>query len=257
MKFCLLASGSKGNCLYLEHQGRALLVDCGLSAKETLRRLELRGLDPAGIEAIVVTHEHNDHTKGVRVTAKRLGGIPVMVTPATASKVKWGGPVDLRDIKAGKDFQAAGFKLHPFTVPHDAVDTVGLVMEADGVRLGLATDLGRVTKLAANRLVACRALIIESNHDPEMLAQGPYPPWLKQRIRGRQGHLSNEQGAELIADLHHADLAQVVLAHLSEENNNPELARTATGRVLDSLHCGAELRVAGQREPTDVIKLSE
>ena len=255
MKFCLLASGSKGNCLYVEQGGKALLVDCGLSAKETLRRLELRGLDPAAVEGIVVTHEHGDHVRGVRVTAKRLGGVPVMTTTGTASQAKWGGPVEVSPITAGRDFRLAGFTLHPFTLPHDAADHIGLVIEANGTRLGLATDLGQATKLAANRLAGCRALIIEANHDPVMLAEGKYPPWLQQRIRSSHGHLSNQQGADFIAQLHHGELAQVVLAHLSQENNDPGLARRLAAAVLEGLHSRTGLAVAGQHEPTEVIEI--
>lgn len=255
MKFCLLASGSKGNCLYVEQDGKALLVDCGLSAKETMRRLELRGLNPSAIEGIVVTHEHSDHVRGVRVTANRLGGVPVMTTTGTATQAKWGGPLEVTSITAGREFRLAGFTLHPFTLPHDAADPVGLVLEGGGTRLGLATDLGQATKLAANRLTGCRALIIEANHDPILLAEGKYPPWLQQRIRSRHGHLSNQQGADFIARLHHADLAQVVLAHLSEENNDPDLALNLAAGVLEGLHSRTGLKVASQHEPTEVIEI--
>ncbi len=254
LTFCLLASGSKGNSLYVSAGETAVLIDCGLSAKQTLLRLERRGLSASKIKAIVITHEHGDHLRGVRVLAKRLG------VPALATGRTWAAGTDTRGtrhqaMEAGREFQVDGLSIHPFTISHDAVDPVGLVISAGTSRLGLATDLGVATKLVRARLAGCQGLILEHNHDLEMLGKGPYPQWLKQRVRSREGHLSNEQGAQLLAELHHAQLRQVVLAHLSETNNTPELARQAAGRVLLELGSQARLSVAGQYEPSQVFQL--
>lgn len=254
LSFCVLASGSKGNSLYVSTGDSAVLVDCGLSAKQTLLRLELRGLSPHKIKAILITHEHGDHLRGVRVLAKRLR------IPALATERTWAAGRDTRGtrhqaIKAGEEFQVDGLSIHPFTISHDAADPVGMVISAGTSRLGLATDLGVVTKLVKARLAGCQGLILEHNHDLDMLARGPYPHWLKQRVRSRDGHLSNEQGAQLLAELHHQQLQQVLLAHLSETNNSPELARQAAARVLSELDSSAKLSVAQQSQPSEVFEI--
>lgn len=254
IRFCLLASGSKGNCIYVQAGGSAVLVDCGLSARQTVLRLEARGLSPRLIRAIILTHEHRDHVQGVRVTAKRLG-VPVMSTGATWQAVCDQGRTRQHAIRAGRPFLIDGLALHPFAISHDAADPVGLVISAGSSRLGVATDLGAVTHLVRHHLAGCQGLILEHNHDPQMLAQGPYQQWLKQRVRSAQGHLSNEQGAELLAELHHPQLRQVVLAHLSEVNNRPELARQAAGQALGGLGSAARVAVAGQYEPSEVLEI--
>ncbi|MEW5913650.1 MAG: MBL fold metallo-hydrolase [Thermodesulfobacteriota bacterium] len=254
MRFCLLGSGSKGNCLYVEADQCALLVDCGLSARQTLTRLETRGLSPHLIRAIVLTHEHRDHVAGLRVLAQRLR-VPVMCTGPTWCRVPDRGALRPQAIVAGQAFAVDGLSLQPFSVSHDAVDPVGLVISAGSARLGLATDLGVVTHLVRQRLAGCQGLILEHNHDPQMLAQGPYQQWLKQRVRSNQGHLSNEQGAELLAGLLHGQLRQVVLAHLSEVNNRPELAGRAAAQALQDGGSAARLSVAGQHEPGEVLEI--
>ncbi len=218
----VLASGSSGNCCYLETSAGALLVDAGLSARETLRRLKELGRDPARVEAILVTHEHIDHARGVRVLARQLG-VPVRGTAGTLDALPEEVP-GARELPSGESERMGGFTVSPFSLPHDAADPVGFVLEAGGVRVGVATDLGCVTGLARERLAGCGALVLESNHDERMLMEGPYPWHLKQRIRSRRGHLSNGDAAEMLAGLWHRRLRAVVLAHLSETNNLPRLA---------------------------------
>ncbi len=255
LRFCFLASGSKGNCLYLESDGRALLIDCGISRRQVFLRMEAAGLKPSSLEAIVLTHEHGDHVRGVRVLSQKLGGLPVLATAATAAACRLDGPVAFETFEAGGRFQAAGMELTAFSLPHDAADPVGLVVANHSARLGVATDLGKPTALVKNRLAGCGALVLECNHDPGLLANGPYPPWLKQRVASRHGHLSNQQGAELLAELHHQGLRRVVLAHLSETNNTPALAAAGAADCLGRLDSRAALAVAGQYRPTEVMEI--
>ncbi len=252
--FCVLASGSRGNATYVRSGQTAVLIDCGLSARELLRRLDLAGLEAGRLKAIVITHEHRDHISGARVLAGRLR-LPVLATKKT-----WAACGDMRATRhqaftAGQAFSIDDLGLQAFSIPHDAVDPVGLVISAGAARLGVCTDLGQAPALVSQRLGGCQALVLESNHDPEMLAEGPYPPWLKQRVRSRHGHLSNQQGAELLAQVHHGELSQVVLAHLSEVNNRPDLAALAAGQALERLGSRSVLCLARQDAPTPVMEI--
>jgi phosphoribosyl 1,2-cyclic phosphodiesterase len=254
LSYCLLASGSKGNAVYVRAGSTAVLIDCGLSARELLRRLELAGLAADGLQAILITHEHRDHMAGARVLAKRLR-LPVLATKAT-----WAACGDMQATRhqafaAGESFSLGSLTLQPFSTPHDAADPVGLVISARAARLGLCTDLGQALGLVERRLTGCQALILESNHDPQLLAQGPYPPWLKQRVRSRHGHLSNQQSAELLGKLHHPELERVTLAHLSETNNRPELAAQAAAGALAGLGSRTVVGLAAQDAPTPVLEL--
>lgn len=254
LSYCLLASGSKGNAIYVASGPTAILVDCGLSARELVRRLEISGLKAESLSAILITHEHRDHMTGARVLAKRLR-LPVLATRAT-----WAACGDMLETRhqpfaAGEAFNLGCLSLQPFSTPHDAADPVGLVISAGAARLGLCTDLGQALGLVERRLAGCQALILESNHDPELLAQGPYPPWLKQRVRSRHGHLSNQQSAELLSRLHHPELGQVTLAHLSETNNRPELAAQAAAQALEGLDSRTVVGLARQDAPTPVMEL--
>ncbi|ADK84270.1 beta-lactamase [Desulfarculus baarsii DSM 2075] len=254
LRFCVLASGSKGNATYIEGDGGAILVDAGLSARELQRRMAMAELDPGEIQAVVLTHEHGDHCRGVRVLARRLG-VPVLATPKTWAQVQDKKGVAFEPIQAGQALEYCGLHLQPFSVSHDAADPIGLTIGCGGARLGLCTDLGVATKLVQTRLGGCHALILEANHDPEMLSQGPYPPWLKQRVRSRVGHLSNHDSAQLLTELMHVGLGQVVLAHLSETNNFPELARRAAEGVVRWAGLNTRVEVAAQGEPTPVLEV--
>lgn len=251
IRFCVLSSGSKGNAIWVESGGRALLVDAGLSGKELVRRMNLAGLDPARLEGILVTHEHRDHVHGVGVMARRFK-IPVYINEATMIAADYLlGPVRPVLFRTGADTEIAGLNVHPFSISHDSADPVGFTFENSGSRLGLATDLGVATNLVRERLAGCHGLILESNHDLKMLMEGPYPWETKRRVKSRHGHLSNEDAAELLASLAHSGLSQVVLAHLSQTNNLPELALECVGSAVS----GLPLTAARQDEPGPVVEL--
>jgi len=233
MRFCVLASGSKGNAAWIEAGGEAVLVDAGLSGRELIRRMTLAGLEPDRLKAILVTHEHRDHVLGVGVLARRWG-LPVYINEATLDRSRpIIGSIKPHLFSTGTDFAVGEFQIHPFSLSHDAADPVGLTFERNGTRLGLATDLGVATNLVRERLSGCRALILEANYDDQMLTEGPYPWETKRRVRSRHGHLSNENAAELLADVAHAGLIKVVLAHLSQTNNTADLALQCFGQRLE------------------------
>lgn len=233
MKFCVLGSGSKGNCTYIESGDTAILIDAGFSGREIERRLAAVGADPGRLDAILITHEHGDHLRGVGVLSRRYR-LPVYANPATFRAA--GRDLDnltaYREFEAGSSFTCRGLTIHPFSVSHDAADPVGFLM-GDGRRsFGYCTDTGVVSRLMAHRLAGCAALVLESNHDPEMLRTGPYPASLQQRVRSKTGHLANQTAADFLADLLHDRLEHVVLAHISETNNRPHLVKESVARVL-------------------------
>ncbi|HEX9861296.1 MAG TPA: MBL fold metallo-hydrolase [Nitrospirota bacterium] len=230
---CALASGSKGNCIYIECGKTRILVDAGLSKREIRGRLARIGVTPEQISGIVVSHEHADHIKGVGVMARGFG-IPVYMTGRTLSSTygRLGNGIEVREFGPGEPFQVGDIYVEPFSTPHDAADPAGFAFHHGGVKLGFATDLGYATRLVIERLKGSDMLFIESNHDPVMLKEGPYPWMLKQRVAGKEGHLSNDDAGRLLGELLHPGLMHVVLAHLSETNNLPELAYNTTRDVL-------------------------
>ena len=235
MKFCVLASGSKGNATYLESGDTRILIDAGMSGIELQRRLATIGIELSDIDAILVTHEHNDHIHGVGVLSRR-SRIPVYANPATfaaASKTVQ-KLYSTREFGTGESFQLDNLEIHPFAISHDAQDPVGFRISDGRVSFGYCTDTGKVSQLIRHRLRACQALVLESNHDIEMLQNGAYPPYLKQRIRSSQGHLDNMEASSFLKDLLHEKLEHVVLAHLSEENNHPEIAYQTAVKTLNS-----------------------
>jgi len=226
-----LGSGSRGNATLVELKHARLLVDAGLSARTLTRRLELVGVRPTQIDAILLSHEHQDHASGVERFSKRHG-IPVVCAVATLEALDLapqhlGGWVPLPE-----DGRVAfgPVEVQAFPVPHDAAAPVGYVITGDGLRLGFATDLGHVTTLVLERLRGCHLLFVESNYDPQMLQGGSYPWSIKQRVAGRMGHLSNAAAAAVIRNAVDDACQAVVLAHLSENNNRPQLARRAVAR---------------------------
>ncbi len=235
MRFASLGSGSRGNALLVEAGGVRLLVDCGFAVRETERRLALLGVAPGDLSAILVTHEHSDHIRGVAALARRHG-IPVWATPGTWGRQSASAVEQLHLISGlGPGFQVAGIWVEPFPIPHDAREPCHFVLESGGRRLGLLTDSGCVTPHIRDRLRECDALMLECNHDSEMLRRGPYPPFLRARVAGDFGHLGNHQAAELVSSMPCRRLSSLLLAHLSDKNNRPELARQALLAVDASL----------------------
>jgi phosphoribosyl 1,2-cyclic phosphodiesterase len=318
VRFTVLASGSKGNSTVVTGGQTRILVDAGLSCRELFKRMTAAGEDPATLDAIIVTHEHQDHINGLAVTARKLG-IPVYFTEAThrawmrwltprrqmtyaqwleqcrqqaAARQAEAEPVEcecddaeseatvtqaepttpeagkpesakpdptwlpsVEYFQAGKPFRIGDIAVSPFTIPHDATDPVGFVFEAEGVRMALATDLGYVPPNVKAQLKKLDLLMLESNHDLEMLRDGPYPWQVKQRVLSRVGHLSNDATAEFLASEYDGQATYVILGHLSESNNLPELARVAAERALSN-HASLlanRLMLAAQGEPLSSI----
>ena len=233
IRLCHLGSGSSGNCLWLEDGDGALLLDAGFSAREITRRMRAAGLDPRRVRGIVVSHEHGDHARGVGVLARALK-VPVHINrPSHEAAQAMIGAVDhVVFFETGDSFALAGFTVSSFPVAHDSADPCAFVFERGGLTVAAVTDTGVVTTLIRERLRGAGYLVVEANHDPAMLQAGPYPWPLKQRIASRSGHLSNEDCAELLAEVAHADLRGVTFAHLSETNNNPDLVRLIAREAL-------------------------
>ncbi len=287
----MLASGSKGNSTLVSSSRTRILVDAGLSCRELLKRMQMANEDPAAIDALLITHEHQDHVQGVAVLARKLG-VPVYFTQAThRAWMRWmmphkrityaawlaqrqqdlaqkqqtaavpadedilcadGAPEPMQEeprpeeiksedpcrlpgveyFAAGTGFLIGDIAITPFTIPHDAADPVGFVFEADGVRMAIATDLGYMPPNVKMAIRNCDVLMLESNHDLEMLRDGPYPWSVKQRVMSRVGHLSNEAASDFLEKNYDGNASYVVLAHLSECNNLPELARVTAERAL-------------------------
>jgi phosphoribosyl 1,2-cyclic phosphodiesterase len=264
MRLIVLGSGSSGNALYIESGATGVLVDAGLSARETARRMTEVGVDATRLDAIVVTHEHADHVKGVRVMSKTTSA-PVFISEATREESRfpnagegicWG-----ESISSSQPFQIGPLDFHPFTIPHDGVDTFAFTVESSGVKVAVVTDLGYITQLVAERLRGSDLIIIESNHDRDMLKVGPYPWPLKQRIASNTGHLSNDETARWIREEFDGRASHLVLAHLSRQCNHPELARLSAIQALDThgslFYPDAERRVkvAHQDRPTGWFEL--
>jgi len=233
MRICVLGSGSKGNATYIESAGAAILIDNGFSGREVEKRLAAIGASGAGLSAILVTHEHGDHVRGVGVLSRKWR-LPVFANRETvaAAGELLGRLHDLREISTGTPFTTGDLRVHPFAVSHDAADPMGFVVANGNWRVGYCTDTGTVSRLMRQRLSGCDCLILESNHDPELLRNGPYPPALQQRVRSKTGHLANQTAADFLAELDHAHLQHVCLAHLSAANNRPELALRVAAEVL-------------------------
>ena len=236
LRFRSLASGSSGNATLIEgsdglHRTR-VLVDCGLGLRQLMARLAVEGIGPADLHGIFITHEHGDHIGCAPMLVARYG-VPLWTSAGTAQYAAFAGLESaLNLVRDGQVFAIGGLQLHPFTVPHDAREPLQLRC-TDGDRvLGLMTDIGHVTGHALAALAGCHALVLESNHDVELLAQSRYPDFLKRRVGGQHGHLSNVQAAAALGALHHDRLNTVVAAHLSERNNRPDLVSRAFAAVL-------------------------
>ena len=232
MRFTSLGSGSSGNGLVVECGRTRVLMDCGFSMADTRERLERVGLGPSEVTAIVATHEHDDHLGGVARFAMRYA-IPVYLTHGTAQWLPEDFPAVLvRCIDSHTPFAIDAVSVEPFPVPHDAREPVQYAFTDGAVRLGVVTDLGTVTQHVVEKLSGCQALVIECNHDLDMLMSGPYPDNLKRRVAGRFGHLSNADAGRLVAALDRSRLRHLIAAHLSQQNNKPSLAAEALAAAV-------------------------
>lgn len=235
MRFASLASGSSGNCLVAEAAGTVVLVDCGLSLTETERRLARLGLEPSRVSAILITHEHGDHADGAFEFAA-AHRVSVYLTHGTAAALKAEGKVldgvPLVIVNGRQSFFVDAIQLVPFTVPHDAREPVQYVLSDGAARLGVVTDVGISTAHVEKMLSGLDALVLECNYDYDMLWNGGYPRWLKERIAGPFGHLDNRESERLLGAIDCSRLKHVIGAHLSQQNNRPELARAALARGL-------------------------
>ncbi|ACV21794.1 ribonuclease Z [Slackia heliotrinireducens] len=262
LKLHVLASGSKGNASVVENlaTGQAVLIDCGISKKAFMSRCTESGFDPARISTVLITHEHSDHTKGLGVVLRGLRSLDAHPSvyvnrknlnasrdiPAAIESVD----ADVAHFEALDSLDIGGMRVVPFATSHDAVASFGFRFEADGDVLGFMTDTGIVTPQAHDCLQGCRILALEGNHDVRMLENGPYPYVLKQRILGERGHLSNDQGASELADLLHNGLEQVVAMHISQNNNDYAMPRTAFSQMLAQECHPARVQVGYQERLT-------
>jgi len=259
---CPLASGSKGNSVFVSTPETAVLVDAGLSGIEIERRLTQVGQTPEQLSGIIITHEHSDHIRGAGILSRRFN-IPVYITPQTFAACKNMGKIELLHFfECGTPFRIDTLQVAPFSISHDATDPAGLTLSFGKNKIGIATDLGIATGLVKEHLKNCQVLYIESNHDPEMLLNGSYPWSLKQRVKSRTGHLSNMDTRALLSEILDPELdpdvkpalRHVILAHLSEENNCPEKAAIEVAKGLNG--SGISLHVAGPDCPGEMIRLS-
>ena len=258
MRAVVLGSGSAGNSLVVESGGRRILVDAGFSCREIERRCDSVGVDAESLEAIVLTHEHGDHCRGADRLARRHR-IPVFATEGTLSGCRWSDDAleHLVPVRSGWPYEVAGFAIETFSVPHDARDPVGLVVEdSAGCKLGLLADLGSWSRLATARLQGVGVLLLETNHELEMLRNGPYPWSLKQRVAGRHGHLSNRQAADGLPQVVGDELRWVVLYHLSRTNNLPALAAAGVVETLERCSCSATVAISEQSRPSQWLEVA-
>jgi len=258
VQLTILGSGSNGNSAYLETANTRLLVDAGLSARQVRQRLLAIGRSHENLTAILVTHEHTDHCQALAILAARAR-IPIYCNRLTREAIEASAPTgcEYRVFETGATFEVGETEIETFSIPHDASDPVGFVVRTDAGKVGFLTDLGHATRLVLERVRSTRVLVIESNHDIQMLQDDPRRPWsLKQRILSRHGHLSNEAAADAVQEIMSSDLRHLVLAHLSRDCNRPELALGAVHRRLERLgvkHVTVE--AATQHAPTSTIRL--
>ncbi|MGF7140642.1 MBL fold metallo-hydrolase [Roseimarinus sediminis] len=253
VEVCAIASGSNGNCYYIGTEEEAVLVDAGISCKQILLRMEERGLDASKLKAVLVTHEHADHIRGVRVLSKKLG-IPVFYTYGTWNHAhKSSKTPQARYLHIGEPLEWGVFTIHPFAKRHDAGEPCSFRIEAEGHQIGVMTDIGSLCENVISHFQLCHVVFLESNYDEHLLINGAYPWYLKQRILSEVGHLSNAQAFELISTYGNGQLKSVFLSHLSGENNTPELAYNA----FASLHEKYRFITTSRSEASEVLVLGD
>ena len=248
-RFASLGSGSRGNATIVEAGSTSILIDCGFAARELVARCEGLEFDPGRLTAILVTHEHGDHMRGVGAVARRFG-IPVWMSHGTWRAADFGTIANLNLFAShAGDFHIGDLLITPVPVPHDAREPTQFIFAHQGLRLGMLTDLGSITPRVVESFDGVDALLLECNHDPDMLAAGPYPPSLQARVGGHYGHLNNGQAADFLRRIDHCRLRHLVAAHLSEKNNSPALARQALEAVSEDV--GACLSLLIQDQASD------
>jgi len=250
MKICLLASGSKGNSILVESGKTRLLIDAGLSARELRKRLDSLGVEAESLDALLITHEHGDHVRGLGPLVRQLD-LPVYLQTDLARKLPdVGKPECVREFVDGEEFTIKDLTIRPFAITHDCLAPVGFTLDGELGKVGVATDLGVVTRLVTECLQDCRALVLETNHDEELLRDGPYPWKLKQRVRSNHGHLSNNAAGNLLQSLLWSGLETVFLGHLSETNNRPDLAVEVVSAILEKQNiCEPQVLLGKQNLP--------
>lgn len=263
MRICPIASGSSGNCIYVGSENTHLIVDCGLSGKRTTAGINSLDLSMDDISAILITHEHSDHIGGLGVLARKYG-IPIYTTSLTADAIlnsSWVGRIDhtlFNDVVPDRSFMIGDIEINPMRISHDAVDPVAYRFRSGEKKSAIVTDLGFYNDYIVEGLQGLDVLMIESNHDVNMLQVGPYPYPLKQRILGDKGHLSNENAGKLLSRVLHDNMKHIILGHLSHENNIPELAFESVRMEItasDTPYKGGDfpLTVAKRSEPTECV----
>jgi phosphoribosyl 1,2-cyclic phosphodiesterase len=260
VRFCVLASGSSGNSAFLATSKTRILIDAGLSVRELTKRLAEIGEKPEDLDAVIVTHEHSDHVSGLArlvrsYTKKKKSALPVFVSRLTAPAIDWADlpapPVE--QFQAGSGWTIGNIVVQSFTIPHDAIDPVGFCIHAEGVKIGIATDLGYMPDSIKVHLRRVQLLLLESNHDLEMLKVGPYPWSVKQRVMGRNGHLSNAHTCDYLETDLDNGIQTLILGHLSEHNNHPEIVRLGAAQSLEARGLAPRLVIASQSRPTEVF----
>ena len=257
VKVTVLASSSAGNSTLVCTEQTRLLVDAGLSRKETFERLHTLGHDPESLTAILITHEHSDHINGLQTIARKLR-IPMYISRLTAPAIAWDDnwgdtSPHLELFQAGTCFSIGDIDVTSFTIPHDAADPVGFSFRAEGIKISIATDLGYLPDSIRHHLRGSDLLLLESNHDVEMLKVGPYPWSVKQRVMGRNGHLSNDLACSFIRDDLDWSTSTLILGHISESNNHPEIVRLCASQALDGRGLFTKLVIADPRKPTETF----
>lgn len=254
MKFSILSSGSGGNSIYIEADGKRILIDAGLSEKKLSKRIAQIDRPLNGLDAVFATHEHSDHICGMGPLLRKYQ-LKLFTTEGTYKRASpsMGKLPGFNPIRAGQPVEFGELVVEPYATPHDAEESVAFVIHYRGLRLGIATDLGKVTQEVTNKLQKLDALLIEANHDVDMLDAGPYPWVTKRRIKSDVGHLSNEACGEILSSVKHSGLRLVVLMHMSETNNHPELARITAQQALGK--DSPKMIIAEQNHPTPLIML--
>ena len=252
----MLASGSSGNAALLATERTRILVDAGMSMRELARRMAVAGEELSNLSAILITHEHSDHISGLPVLARNRGiTAPIYLSRLTAPAIDWGETQPRLELfQAGATFQIGDIEVQSFSIPHDAIDPVGFCFEAEGVRIGVATDLGYIPESIKFHLRRTDLLLLEANHDLDMLKVGPYPWSVKQRVMSRVGHLSNLVMSDYILEDLSSTTAHLVMGHLSEQNNHPEIVRVIATQALEQRGLPTRLTIAEQRRPSEVFQ---